>query len=204
MQFLRAAAIVILGTAEEQPAPAPPQPEPAALQAHVQQQGGQQAGSLLTSKTESHDDAADLDGEGQQPASCAEVAVAASSSSPNSATAASYMKDTAAGGPEASMLPPSAYARTARRPAQLAEVAQQQLAIPHTVRGPGRMHLTHGPRAEGLPAEKAARVIALECLILLFVVRCTPHTARQQLSCCNVLQAASDLRACTTDGSTHD
>ena len=263
-QFLRRAAACILGTAQPPPAPAPPQPEPDATHAQVPQRGGRQSGPLLTSKEVSREHSADLDAEGQEPTSCAEVAVAASSSShisANTATAhavgaagsdrpangvaataplngnveadvaavdsslresledlscrqsqfaaevlpsqstllpgsqqqhpapmlaapaASSEEDSAVGGPEAGVLLPPARAPPAQQPAPPANAAQQQLASPQIVREAGRMHLAYGPRASGLPAEDAARVVALECLLLLFVVRRTPHAALMQLNC---------------------
>ena len=86
--------------------------------------------------------------------------------------ATSFARESAADAPVEHLLTPSAGARTGQNPAQPAEAAQQQLAVGHNVCGAGRKHLAHGPRAHGLPAEGAPHFVALECLLLLFVVRC--------------------------------
>ena len=77
----------------------------------------------------------------------------------------------------ATALPPPVDARLFGQPAQpAAAAAQRQLAAPQPSRRVGRP--AHGLGAGGLLEEDDARVVALECLLLLSLVRCVREAAR--------------------------
>ncbi len=86
------------------------------------------------------------------------------------AQAASPASQRATADSAAAALPPPVNARLFGQPAQPAAAAQRQLAAPQALRRVGRP--AHGLGAGGLLEEDDARVVALECLLLLSLVRC--------------------------------
>ncbi len=138
------------------PCPAAQQPAPAgsprALAAHVLQQGGQQGGLPLISLNVPYGDAEEC--EMETPA----------------APVASSAEQAAVGTSAADALLPLADVCTAQHLAQPAQAAEQ-------LRAEKVMHgrLAIGMRAVGPPDEEYARAVALDCLLLLFVVRRTLH-----------------------------
>ena len=95
-----------------------------------------------------------------------EAQVSAAAPAASAAASQRAMADAAA-----TVLPPSADARTAQQPAQPAAAApQRQATAPQALRRVGRP--AHGLGPGGLLEEDDARVVALECLLLLSLVRC--------------------------------